>query len=190
MEGPSTRGAPSSPADEPVVPRSIGLRHPAGRRSRQCVVAASAARSSTRPFGSPGVTVIVPSSSVGGQDIWFRGFRPTLPWRPGGFLRRAGALPREIFHDLLVDLALPLPTVSPRADLRLEPAPREAMLAFLTQDFPGEWESDVSDAYDAGATVLGLYHAETLVGFRSHSTRQGNGRLHRAYSGRRACPAQ
>jgi len=95
---------------------------------------------------------------------------PLETWR---FLRRAGALPREIFHDLLVDLALPLPTVPPKADLRLEPAPREAMLAFLTQEFPGEWESDVSDAYDAGATVLGLYHAETLVGFAAiHSPGQ------------------
>jgi hypothetical protein len=39
------------------------------------------------------------------------------------------------------------------------------MLAFLAAEFPGEWEVDVADAYDAGATVYGLWQHGRLIGF-------------------------
>ncbi len=87
---------------------------------------------------------------------------PLATWR---FLRRAGATPREVFHDLLVDLELPLPTIRWPEGARLEPIPREEMLAFLAREFPGEWEVDVAAAYAAGGTVLGVRSDGSLVGF-------------------------
>ena len=87
---------------------------------------------------------------------------PLATWR---FLRRAGAVPREIFHDLLVDLTTPLPPAELPADVVLEPAPREPMLTFLAAEFPGEWEVDIASAYDAGATVYGLWQHGQLIGF-------------------------
>ncbi len=87
---------------------------------------------------------------------------PLATWR---FLRQAGAVPREVFHDLLVDLSLPLPQPTFPPGVRLEPAPRDAMLAFLAKEFPGAWEVDVATAYDAGATILGLWEDDRLIGF-------------------------
>ncbi|MCX2727232.1 GNAT family N-acetyltransferase [Thermomicrobium sp. 4228-Ro] len=87
---------------------------------------------------------------------------PLTTWR---FLRRSGAFPREVFHDLLVDLTvLPVPPSWPDG-VTLEPAPRDEMLAFLAREFPGEWEVDVAEAYEAGATVLGLRRDGKLIGF-------------------------
>ncbi|MDW8059530.1 MAG: GNAT family N-acetyltransferase [Thermomicrobium sp.] len=87
---------------------------------------------------------------------------PLATWR---FLRQAGAVPREVFHDLLVDLTIPLEPPQYPVGVELAPAPREPMLAFLAKEFPGEWEVDVATAYDAGATVYGLWRHGSLIGF-------------------------
>ncbi|MDW7982468.1 MAG: GNAT family N-acetyltransferase [Thermomicrobium sp.] len=87
---------------------------------------------------------------------------PLATWH---FLRRVGAVPREVFHDLLVDLTVPLPPATLPAEALLEPVPRDEMSAFLAREFPGEWEVDVATAYDAGASVLGLRLGGELVGF-------------------------
>lgn len=87
---------------------------------------------------------------------------PLATWR---FLRGAGAFPREVFHDLLVDLTLPSPAINWPEGITLEPAPRDEMLSFLAREFPGAWEIDVTEAYEAGATILGLRRNSELIGF-------------------------
>jgi len=87
---------------------------------------------------------------------------PLATWR---FLRKAGAVPREVFHDLLVDLTLLPPTTAWPPSVRLAPARPDEYRAFLAREFPGRWETDVAEAAQAGATILGLYQGDELIGF-------------------------
>lgn len=101
----------------------------------------------------------------GGPGHLVPGIPTTAPLATWRFLRGAGAFPREVFHDLLVDLTLPSLATNWPEDVTLEPAPRHEMLSFLAREFPGEWEIDVAEAYEAGATILGLRRNHELIGF-------------------------